>query len=195
MFKVLIVTILFICETFAQNSFISYYVFKWGAERPDIVERYLKKGATGKDKNPTSCYILGSLYLYGVFLKKDLKEANRYITMAADLKLPAAINSIGDGYYSGDIRVKDVDMALKFYKKAAKTGFGPAQFNAGVVLLRNYKNKDDLKKSILYLGKASKNYGDLGEIAKAAEQYKLEAEIKLKRLIEMKKKTSAKQTS
>ena len=91
--------------------------------------------------------------------------------MAANKNLPEALNSIGDGYYSGDIRKKNLELALYYYEKAAKLGFGAAQFNAGVVLLNNHKSKKDLKKAIFYLDLASKNERDLGEITKAARKY------------------------
>lgn len=160
----------------ADNNFISNYVFNW-ADNPKVIEEYLTKSA--KD-NSISAYILGTLYLTGDILKKDLQRADWYITKAANKNLPEALNSIGDGYYSGDIREKNIDMALYYYEKAAKLGFGPAQFNAGIVLLKIGTTKDKIKKSIFWLDKASKNKDDLKEITQKALKYKKDAETKLK---------------
>ena len=162
----------------ADNKFINNYVFNW-ADNPKVIEEYLTKSA--KD-NPISAYILGTLYLTGDILKKDLHRADLYITKAANKNLPEALNSIGDGYYSGDIREKNIDMALYYYEKAAKLGFGPAQFNAGIVLLKTSTTKAKIKKSIFWLDKASKNRDDLNEIAKKALKYKKDAETKLQEL-------------
>ena len=171
-----LMVILLSSNLFADNIFINHYVFEWGERNPEIVERYLRSSVN----NPISSYILGTLYLTGTILKKDLQKADWYITKAANMNLPEALNSIGDGYYSGDIRPQNVDMALNYYERAAKMGFGPAQFNAGVVLLKNYRSKQDLRLSIFYLDKASKNRNDLNDIALVAKRYKLDAEKKLR---------------
>lgn len=174
--KTLTSTVLFLHCCFANNVFISKYVFEWGAKDPTIVEKYLRSSIS----NPVSSYILGTLYLTGTILKKDLQKADWYITKAANMNLPEAINSIGDAYYSGDIRPRNIEKALENYQRAADLGFGPAQFNAGVVLIKTAKNQKDLKRAIFYLDKASKNHDDLGEVAKVAKRYKLSAKIKLR---------------
>ena len=163
-------------NVFSENIFISRYVFEWGDTNPEIVEKYLRSSLD----NPVSAYVLGNLYLTGTFLQKNLQKADWYITKAANMNLPEAVNSIGDGYYSGDIRPKNINMALKCYRKSADMGFGVAQFNAGVVLLSTAKSKKELELAIAYLDKASRNREDLGEIAHTAERYKRNAEKKLK---------------
>lgn len=179
--KLLIVYLSFISLAIAENKFISNYVFKWGEENPNIVEKYLKSSIQfNQSKNANSAYILGTLYLNGIFLRQDLRKADIYITLAANLGLPEAINSLGDGYYSGDIREKDIKKALYYYEKAARLGFGPGQFNAGIVLLKYGKTKKDFKKSIFYLDKASKNIHDSNSILKSAEKYKKHAISKFK---------------
>lgn len=174
--RYILAIILFSCSVCAENKFINHYVFTWGERYPAIVEKYLWNSID----NPDAAYILGNLYLSGTFFKKDLRNADLFITMAANKKLPEAINSVGDGYYSGDIRQKNVEMALMYYKSAARLGFGPAQFNAGIVLLRTAKTKNDLVSAIFYLDKACKNSNLDESITAAARRYKLDAERKLK---------------
>lgn len=175
------VTIFFsiISPLFAQNVFINNYVFSWIDKNPKVVEKFLLSGL----QNPDCSYILGRLYL-GELSKSffDLEKADRFLQMAANQNHKAALNAIGDGYYSGDIRKKDLQKALEYYEKSAKLGFGPAQFNAGIVLLRNWKTAKDLRKSIFWLDKASKNLHDLWDITKAAKKYKKEAELELKNI-------------
>jgi TPR repeat protein len=95
--------------------------------------------------------------------------------MAANAGLPEAMNSLGDAYYSGDIREKNIDKALTWYEKAAKLGYGPAQFNAGIVLLRRTSNKRDLRQAIYYFDKAYHNKSNFKELAIMALRYKVEA--------------------
>lgn len=168
--------LLFIFEAAAENKFISQYVFEW-CGTPAVVENYLSHSL----RNPDAAYVLGNLYLFGIGVEQNLRKADICITMAANRGLPEALNSIGDGYYSGDIRPLNHDMALRYYRKAADMGFGAAQFNAGVVLMRNARSAEELKLAIFYLDKASKNRKDLGDVAIAAKKYKRNAEQKLKR--------------
>lgn len=167
----------FAFNSFADNVFINRYVFEWGEKNPEVVEKYLR---TSLEQIPVSAYILGNLYLCGIFLPKNLQKADWYITKAANMNLPEAINSIGDGYYTGDIRPKNIKMALKCYEKAAKMGFGAAQFNAGIVLLNTAKTKKALQRAIFYLDNASKNRNNLKEIADMASKYLRNARKKLK---------------
>ena len=175
--KAFVIFVLLLKNVFASNIFISHYVFEWGVKNPKIVEEYLRSSS---ETNAFCSYILGNLYLFGIFVQQNIQKADWYITKAANMNLPEAINSIGDGYYSGDIRKKDIKMALKFYKKAANMGFGVAQFNAGVVLLNTAKTKIELKNAIWYLDRASKNQKDLGDITNAAKRYKNLCKQKLK---------------
>jgi TPR repeat protein len=162
----------------ANNQFINYYVFKWIDEQPDVVESYLLKSIP----NAEAAYILGTLYLGEYNFPKDLKKANYYLTMSAAQNNPAAIYSIGDGYYCGDIREKNLQKALEYYEKAAKLGYGPAQFNAGIILLNTGKSEMELKRAIFWLDKASKNLDDLNSMTISAKKYKLDAKNKILKL-------------
>lgn len=165
-------------SSFADNIFINQYVFEWGEKNPKIVENYLRASL---DTNAVSAYILGNLYLCGIFFPKDIQKADWFITKAANMNLPEAINSIGDGYYSGDIRPQNIKMALKYYEKAANMGFGVAQFNAGIVLLNTAKSKKELLFARFYLDKASKNRDNLKEVVDVAKRYKRDTDKKLKK--------------
>ena len=177
--KFIIILFVIISQISAQNTFINNYVFFWIDRNPKIVEQYLLFSS----QNPDCAYILGKLYLGETSeYFYDLQKANYFLTLAANQNHPAAINAIGDGYYSGDIRKKNLTKALEFYEKSAKLGFGPGQLRAGIVLVRNGKTAEELERSIFWLDKASKNFHDLGEVTKAAKKYKEDVKRKLKNI-------------
>ncbi|MBQ8651658.1 MAG: sel1 repeat family protein [Alphaproteobacteria bacterium] len=155
-------------NSFSKNPYIEHYAFITSEKYPDTALEYLRVNAS---TNTYAAYMLGQVYLRGLFGKQDNLLARRYFEVAASKNMPDAINAIADGYYSGDIYQKDIGQALKYYEKAAKLGFGPSQFQAGIVLLNNYKTKSDLQRAIHYLRQASKNRKDLGEVADASLQY------------------------
>ncbi|MDR1289065.1 MAG: sel1 repeat family protein [Holosporales bacterium] len=170
---------LLITNGFAGNPFIEHYVWYWADIDPSVVEDYLKRGAEQPSGSAYAAYLLGTLYLNDNILRKDLWKARYYLTLAANLGSPEAMNSLGDGFYSGDIFEKNTNCALFYYIKAARLGFGPAQFNAGIVLLKMAKSKTDLRRAVFYLDKASKNRDDLGDITKHAMRFLRNAKKKL----------------
>jgi TPR repeat protein len=120
------------------------------------------------------------LYLDGIGVEQDLQKAQEYIKFSANAGIPNAMNVLGDCYYSGTFGERNVKIALTFYKKAAAIGFGPAQFNAGIVMYKTSEDTDNLTKAIRYLDAASKNKNDLGELTKVALLYRNAAKIKLR---------------
>ena len=149
--KFLFIIILTINNTlFALNKDeVDNYIFELLPHKSKEAKKYLNKNK----KDPYCCYLLGTIYL----TEKDLIRANKYLTKAAQMGSLEAINSIGDGYYSGDIRKRNHKEALKYYVKAAKKGNGAAQFNAGSVYFKYSKSIRTLKKAIYWFDKASKN--------------------------------------
>ena len=145
------------CLYALNRDAIDNYVFELLPNKPEVAKSFLKR----KIKDPYCCYLLGTIYL----TEKDFKSADKYLTQAAEAGSLDAINSIGDGYYSGDIRKKNHKEALKCYVDAAKKGNGAAQFNAGSVYLKYSKSIRTLKKAIFWFDKASKN-DDIKELRK-----------------------------
>lgn len=133
------------------KKFVDEYISTWLDSNPETVKQFLLKNID----NPYCCFMYGTILLQ----EKNFKQADIYITKAANVGLPEALNSIGDGYYSGDIRPKNHTKALEYYRRAAKSGYGPAQFNAGVVFLRYAKTKRGVRKAIYWLNKAISNPG------------------------------------
>ena len=157
---------------------IDNYIFELLPHKSNEAKRYLKKNIN----NPYCCYLLGTIYL----TEKDLRNANKYLTRAAKMGSLEAINSIGDGYYSGDIREKDHKKALECYVEAAKKGNGAAQFNAGSVYFKYTKSLKTLQKAIHWFDKASKN-DEVKELRQYILICKKKAEDKLKQIKRVKK--------
>ena len=161
---------------------IDNYVFELLPHKSNKAKRYLKKNIN----NPYCCYLLGTIYL----TEKDFKNANKYLTQAAENGSLEAINSIGDGYYSG----KDHKEALKCYVDAAKKGNGTAQFNAGSVYFKYSKSIRTLEKAIYWFDKASKN-DDIKDLREYIIICKKTAENKLKEIKKQNNKTNNKKKS
>ena len=145
-----------------------FLIFLGGVEARESVNDYVtdllnndpqkaKKFLKSKLDDPYCCYLFGSILL----TEKNIKLADIYITRAANYNLPEALNSLGDGYYSGDIRPKNIKMALHYYIKAAKLNYWPGQFNTGAVYLRHFKTKRDLRKALYWFNTAEKQVPEL----------------------------------
>lgn len=152
--KYIFKTLCFIFATQSSNAdcfkkSVNNYIATWIDKKPETVKKYLLTNI----KEPYCCFMYGTLLLYD----KNMKKADIYITKAANMGLPEALNSIGDGYYSGDIRPKDHKKALEYYRMSAKKGYGVAQFNAGVVFLKYAKSSKGIRKAIYWLNMALKN--------------------------------------
>ena len=150
--KLLILCCVLGIQTTDANLFkrqVDNYVATWLGINPEVVKKYLMANIN----EPYCCFMYGTILLN----EKNFRQADIYITKAANMNLPEAFNSIGDGYYSGDIRAKNHEKALIYYLRAAKMGYGPAQFNAGVVFFKYAKTKKGILKSIYWLKQAINN--------------------------------------
>ena len=173
LFTVLLIISHAISKDNINKDSIDNYIFELLPHKSKVAKKYLKRNIN----NSYCCYLLGTIYL----TEKDFKNANIYLTKAAEMNSSDAINSIGDGYYSGDIREKNHKEALKCYVKAAKMGNGAAQFNAGAVYFKYSKSIKTLKKAIYWLDKASKN-DDIKDLRKYILICKKTANEKLRSL-------------
>jgi TPR repeat protein len=146
-------------EAQATNQYISNYVFTHIDENRELVLQYLK---TNADTTKDASYILGIIY----YESRQFDLSNYYIWKAATAGHKPAINVVGDMYYSDK---KDIKNAEKHYKMAAKMGYGPSQFNLGIIYLRHLKNR---RLARYWLLKASKNKNDLClDVREAALRY------------------------
>jgi len=66
-----------------------------------------------------------------------------------------------------------------YYQLAANRGYGPSQFNYGIMLKNGEKTPQDLEDAFVYLALAALNVDDLGDISEDAAGYRNEVASKL----------------
>lgn len=177
-----------------RNLGTCYYHGMGVTQDLDKAKKYYKKGAElGDDK----CMLnLGIIYFKNAEeknRKKDYNEAFEWFNKAADKDLAEAISYVGICYEDGLGVEKDLDIALKHYKKAADKGYVPAQYNYGRLCLYGVDVKQRwygdsawvfykglLEDAISYLSLAKKN-GD--KIANEPLQRALEYRKKMNALM------------
>jgi TPR repeat protein len=151
------------CSCFCRR-YIEQYVFAHIDKNPKIIERYLWIAA---ESSPEAAYILGLLYIDGNFFEKNLKLAKNFLRRSLSLQYLPAYQAVGDGYYSGDTEERDIKMAFQTYEAGAKRGYGPCQFNAGLLLFKHRElwqnRKKALKQALSWLQLAEKNEKDLAK--------------------------------
>lgn len=115
-----------------ENEYYGYYK---GVPRYNIAYTYLKRAA---DLNhATANYMLGKMYLNGLIGKKnetELEKGYNYLLNAENLGNIAACNSLGNMYKDGIYPVKkNLDEAIKYYKKASDSEYAYAYNNLGKI--------------------------------------------------------------
>jgi len=93
----------------------------------------------------SSLFILASSFYNGLGVEKNVEKAYHYAKIAAEYGHSGAQNLVGMIYYEGtETLEKSEEMALKWYRKAAKANEAAALYNLamlyenGVVVLQNY---------------------------------------------------------
>lgn len=121
--------------------------------------------------NAEGIYLLGVIYLEGYTEIKDVRLANYYFNKASALGSLSALKALADSYMAGDGVEKNQHTAFIIYKNAAMRGYGPAQFNVGIMLKNGHGTKVSMKEAYKYLDLAANN-SDLGDMRKDAAYYR-----------------------
>ncbi|MBY0281754.1 MAG: sel1 repeat family protein [Alphaproteobacteria bacterium] len=161
----------FISETFAHNpSSVECYVYtQLHRGNSEVAINFLKQlDGIGNLEGTT---LLGMIYLEGYTQIKDARLANYYFSKAAALEFAPAIKALADSYMAGEGVELNKTIAFQLYEKAAKLGYGPAQFNAGIMLKNGEGNPVSLKQAYEMLDLAAHN-PDLGEMSHDAAYYR-----------------------
>lgn len=87
---------------------------------------------------------LAGLYMRGVDIPKNPKEARRWYQAAADLNHIPARYVLGHMWHIGYGGAKDIREAIKFYTNAAEYGYAPAQFALASLVHSGSETKQDL---------------------------------------------------
>ncbi|HEV2613634.1 MAG TPA: hypothetical protein VGV92_02870 [Gammaproteobacteria bacterium] len=107
-------------------------------------------------ENADAQYVLGNAYAFGDGgIKKDKKEAVKWLEKAALQGNPEGQFGLAFMYYNGRGVNKDHKIAIELYKKAAEQGHAKAQNNAGHMYENGEGVERDLKKALEYYRKAA----------------------------------------
>lgn len=124
-----------------------------------------------QQNNAEGMYFLGVIYLEGYTKIADAKLANYYFSKASALGFLPAMKSLADSYMVGEGVEKNERTAFLIYEKAAIDGYGPAQFNVGIMLKNGQGTTASPKKAYQFLDLAAHN-PDLGEMQEDAAYYR-----------------------
>lgn len=78
--------------------------------------------AAAADGDALSTYALATWHLFGIYVRKNLKEGNRLLRIAADKNVAAACSDLGVSYYNGWGVRRSYNSAAKFYLRAFLLG-------------------------------------------------------------------------
>lgn len=103
-----------------------------------------------KLNDPKGLNLLGTLYLIGKHVQKDVKKAFNYLEIAANAGNNKALCNIGSAYLNGIGVPRNVSKGLEYLDKAAKKGFISAIYFLGQTYYSGEIVEKDIKKSIEY---------------------------------------------
>ena len=94
-----------------------------------------------KKGNANAQYYLGCMFLKGEGVKKSFMWGFKWLSIAADKGHVKALNVVGVIYKNGVETSKNTEEAKKYLQLSAEKNFNLGQFNLGVLLIENYKEK------------------------------------------------------
>ena len=108
------------------QSLLAYILDKSGASEEAVA--YYRKAAAQGDADGE--FGLGSMYAAGEGVKRDLAEARKWITRAAEQGHAGAVNTLALAYIKGDLGIEETqrkgDEALRWVRRASDSGYVPA---------------------------------------------------------------------
>jgi lipase maturation factor 1 len=116
--------------------------------------------------NPSAQNYLGSCYLTGRGVPKDLREAQHWFQLAADQGLAAAQFNLGALYADDSRQFPDWKQAIHWFRLAAEQGWVDAQLNLGVIYAQDAGVPQNLTESSRWFRRAA-------EQGSLAAQYQL----------------------
>ena len=108
-------------------------------------------------------YRLGSLYMTGMVVTSDYKEAARYMHLAAEQGLPEAETVMGYLYENGKGVPRDYRKAFDYYAAAAKRGDLTAANNLGVMYRHGHGVRRDSRQAVDWYRRAAEGGNVVGQ--------------------------------
>lgn len=91
--------------------------------------------------NTDAQYYLGCMLLKGEGVNKSIMRGFKWLSIAADKGHVKALNVVGVIYKNGFGTFKNQEEAKNFFQLSAEKNFNLGQFNLGVLLIENYREK------------------------------------------------------
>lgn len=130
------------------------------------------------DKGDSEAYFyLSQIKLFGQ--KPDIEVGLKLLQKAVGSGFPPAMDALAGYYLHGEFVAEDHHKALMYYQLAANRGYGPSQFNYGIMLKNGDKTPKDLEDAFVYLALAALNRNDLEDLTEDAAMYRDEVARKL----------------
>lgn len=126
--------------------------------------------AEAEKGNGEACFYLSQIILFG---KQQSVEAGlKLLNQSIKLGFVPAMDVLAGYYLHGDFLPPDHHKAAMYYKLAANQGYGPSQFNYGIMQKNGERTPRDLEESFVYLALAALNKADLGDMTLDAATYR-----------------------
>ena len=120
-------------------------------KNPNYTDAYRLLYSSYKSGEPRAAYAIGSWFLYGRHVKKNLKSAIKYFRKAADKNIPEALFELGSLYEKGRGVRKNERIALDYYLKSAIHGDDDAIFEVGRCYFYGIGTKVDRRTGRIWL--------------------------------------------
>lgn len=124
------------------NHIANTYYYGLRGEKRDLqkaFDYYYKAAGLG---DSTAKYHVGKMLVEGIGVEKDITTGLQHLRDSSMRNNPKAKNALGKLYYTGELVEKDERKAIELFKEAAAANYTDGQYNYGVTLLKNDKEKE-----------------------------------------------------
>ena len=136
----------------SQAQAIDLETALWHYQRNDFVPAFLDFQILAAEGDVTAMAYLGRMYRQGYAVKKNLVEAEKWLSSAAEGDVPMANHRLGWMYAKGEIgESRDMAQAAKYWERAANLGDPAGQLDIGVMYWRGEGVPKDLIKAHAWL--------------------------------------------
>jgi uncharacterized protein len=152
----------------AQTDLAVLYLLAPDAPAHDLDAVRLLHKAAGQD--PKGAFALGWCYQQERGIKRDLAQAARWYTKAANQGFAPAENNLGFLYNTGGGIPADHAAALRWYRRAAEDGISDATLSVAKLLLTSPEPMRDRHGALVWFAIAQRAFAGLGENASLASR-------------------------
>ena len=112
-------------------------------------------------------------------LEQNVAQAISYLNASAQKEYAPALDTLAGLYLHGEFVAQDHGKALLCYRQAAVLGYGPSQFNCGIMYKNGEKIPQNLEQAFIFLALAARNKADLDDLVNDAAFYRDQVHARL----------------